>query len=64
MLLFRKMLQCNNGLWLACVSAEKLTEVRLCSMSRDRCEGVAMRAVAESFRRATAASGIAQNDPR
>ena len=32
MLLFRKMLQCNDGLWLAGVSAEKLTEVRLCSM--------------------------------
>jgi hypothetical protein len=32
MLLFRKMLHYKEGSWLACVSAEKLTEVRLCSV--------------------------------
>jgi hypothetical protein len=36
MLLFRKMLHCKDGSWLACVSAEKLTEVRLCSVRAAR----------------------------
>ena len=70
MLLFRKMLHCNDGLWLACVPAEKLTEVRFFAVSLFIAGAAlaqnpqACEPLLKAFGERLAAAGVAQNDPR